>query len=355
MLATARKAPWSRPARARVGAPAVLALVLLAGAGPLPLRLPAAGAQEAPPPDRTLAVLHEAGTVTAVHTLAVGAPPVWGDSRVIQLVPEGELVAPGDTLLVLANERFAARLEEASGQLAVQQKVLTSLATEHRASAVARANAITKARLAREAAELAEHNERFAAPVARERAALSRQQAEIDLVRARQDSAAQARLDSLERARAELQDDRLRARVRRYRSYLDQLVVTAPAAGLVVYHRERTEEGVEVVRIGDTVSWGQHLLDITDVSALQVEMQVHERDRGRVHPGQTVIAVPDAYPDRRVRGEVTRVQSLPLAAEAGRVARRFLVTARLEPPAADLWPGMSVRATIHLEDPHARQ
>ena len=349
----------SRPHRGRlrlpvapgpVAAAVALTATLLAGAG-APARADApAGAT---PPIRTLATLQESGTVAAVHSVAVGAPPVWGDSRVMVLVPEGELVAPGDTLVVLANERFADALVEVSGDLAVQDKVLASLVTEHRASATAAANAITKARLAREAAELAEDNQRFAAPLERERAALSRRQAEIDLARAIQDSTAQARLDSLERASAVIRHQRLEARVERYRNYLDQLVVTAPAAGMVVYHRERGDEGVQVVRVGDTVSWGQHLLDITDVSALQIEMQVHERDRGRIQPGQRVAAVPEAYPDRTVSGRVTSVQSLPLDAEAGAVSRRFLVTARLDDPGRDLWPGMSVRATIFLEDPHA--
>ncbi len=329
---------------------AAVTVLLFALAGPV---LADGSSSGAPPPERVLATLQEAGTISAVRSVAVGAPPVWGDSRVMVLVPEGELVAPGDTLLVLANERFADALVEVSGDLTVQDLVLASLVTEHRASATAAANAITKARLAREAAELAEHNQRFAAPLERERAALSRRQAEIDLARAIQDSMAQARLDSLERARADIRHQRLEARSNRYRNYLDQLVVTAPAAGMVVYHRERSDEGVQVVRIGDTVSWGQHLLDITDVSALQVEMQVHERDRGRIQPGQRVTAVPEAYPDRTVSGRVTSVQSLPLDAEAGAVARRFLVTARLDHPGQDLWPGMSVRATIHLEDSHA--
>jgi len=328
---------------------AAVSVLMAALAGPVL----ADGSSGAPSPDRTLATLQEAGTISAVRSVAVGAPPVWGDSRVMALVPEGELVASGDTLVVLANERFADALVEVSGDLAVQDLVLASLVTEHRASATAAANAITKAQLAREAAELAEHNQRFAAPLERERAALSRRQAEIDLARAIQDSLAQARLDSLERARADIRHQRLEARRNRYRNYLDQLVVTAPAAGMVVYHRERSDEGVQVVRIGDTVSWGQHLLDITDVSALQVEMQVHERDRGRIQAGQRVTAVPEAYPDRTVSGRVTSVQSLPLDAEAGAVARRFLVTARLDHPGQDLWPGMSVRATIHLEDSHA--
>jgi hypothetical protein len=108
-----------------------------------------------------------------------------------------------------------------------------------------------------------------------------------------------------------------------------------------------------VIRLGDTVGWNQHLLDITDVTVLQVEMQVHERDRGRVRVGQRVTAAPDAYPERRYPGRVTRVQQLPLPAETGAVSRTFLLTAVLDDVDPYLKPGMSVRATIDLEEPDA--
>lgn len=299
--------------------------------------------------------LHEAGTVAAVNTVAVTSPPVWGDSRVIDLIPEGTMVTAGDTLVVLTNERFEDALREVTADFAVQQKVLVSVEAEHASHELASRNAITKAHLAMEAAELAEENQRFAADLERQQAALGRRQAGIALTRALQDSVAQAGLDSLALARALLQSQRLEQRMQSYQGYLDQLVITAPAAGMVVYRRERTEDGVQVLRLGDTVNWNQHLLDVTDVATLQVQCEVHERDRGRVQVGQRVIAAPDAYPGRTYSGRVTSVQPLPLAAEAGAVARTFLVSALLDHVDRDLRPGMSVRATIVLEDMHAER
>ena len=122
---------------------------------------------------------------------------------------------------------------------------------------------------------------------------------------------------------------------------------------MVVYHRERSDEGVSVAHVGDEVNWSQHLLDVTDVSTLQIEFPVHERDRGRVHAGQRVTAVPEAYPDRTYAGRITTVQTLPEADESDAVARQFRVTALLDGVDGDLMPGMSVRATIELEDDHA--
>ncbi len=305
---------------------------------------------ECPQPESRL---YEAGTVAAVNTSAVASPPIGGGCKIVFLADEGTVVAAGDTLVVLENERIGSLLREVQADAGVQDLVVAGVAAENASHALAAHNAIAKARLDRESADLAEQKQRFSAPLDRERAALGRRLAEFALARALQDSAAQGGLDSLARAQAVIQREKLRARTARYQGYLDMLVITAPAAGMVVYHRERSDEGVSVVHLGDEVNWSQHLLDVTDVSTLQIEFPVHERDRGRVRPGQRVTAVPEAYPDRTYAGRITAVQTLPEAEEADAVARRFRVTALLDGVDGDLMPGMSVRATIELEDDHA--
>jgi len=309
-----------------------------------------AGAADAQAPTQ----LHEAGTVSAVNTVAVHSPRIGG-SKITFLADEGTVAAAGDTLVVLENERISNLLRQVSADADVQVLAVAGVEAENASRALAAHNAILKSRLARETAVLAEEKQRFASALDRERAALSRKLADIALVRAVQDSAAQAGLDSLSLARARIQQERLEARRIRYQGYLDMLVVTAPAAGMVVYHRERSESGVSVPRLGDEVNWSEYLLDLTDVSTLQIDMEIHERDRGRVRVGQRVTAVPEAYPDRTYTGRIVAVQQLPQALETDVVARSFPVTALLDGVDGDLMPGMSVRATIELEDVHAQR
>lgn len=296
-----------------------------------------------------MVALHEAGTVTAVHTVAVNGPMVWGDSRIARIIAEGVYVELGDTLIVVANERLDSRLESVGSELAVQRLVLASLDAKLTAHSIAAANAITKSRLSHELSALAEENQRFGSEQARLAARLRRRQSDIDLALAIGDSVAQAHLDSLELARTRLRADRLEARLERIRLYVAQLIVLSPATGMVVYHRERTEEGIKVARVGDQVEYNQHLLDITDLSALEAEVLVHERDRWRLVVGQPVLVEPDAFPERLYTGRLARVLSLPVSAETGRVSRQFTAYARLDSVDAFLRPGMSVRVTIDLE------
>lgn len=304
--------------------------------------------------ESTLVQLCEAGTVTAVHTVAVNGPMVWGACRVVQLMPEGEYVVQGDTLAVVANEQLDSYLEQVVNSLAVQRQVLASLEPKIAAHTISAANAITKSRLSWELALLAEENQRYGSEQARADARLSRQMADINLARALEDSVIQTKLDSLELARTQLRVDRLESRVTRYQLYVEQLIVMSPADGMVVYHRERSEEGIKVIRVGDQVEYNQHLIDITDISMFEAEVLVHERDRWRLVPGQPVTLEPDAYPERHYFGRVHRVLSLPVAAESGRVSRQFMAYARLDSVDEFLRPGMSVRVTIDLEADHAQ-
>jgi len=293
--------------------------------------------------------LHEAGTVVAAHTNPVSSPVAFGGALLISwLIPEGTIVAEGDTIIRFDATRFLEYTEQAAGDLAAQQQRVASLQSVAASHATATGNAIAKTALATELAALDLENQRFESEVTRERATLAMQQAEIDLRQARGDSMAQAVLDSLELAGATLQAERLQARLARLQYYVDQMTVVARADGMVVHHRERTEEGVKIYRAGDEVGRQVHLLDITDVTAMKVEFTVHERDRWRLLPGQKVEVALDAYPEHRYPGTLELVERMPLVAEEGSVARQFKAVADLQDIGPRLRPGMSARVTIDV-------
>ncbi|MFH2052227.1 MAG: HlyD family efflux transporter periplasmic adaptor subunit [bacterium] len=306
------------------------------------------------PPPRT--ELYEAGEIVAATTIPVNSPPSWGGGqRILRMIPEGTIVSPGDTLLVFDDSRMRTYIDRTAGDLAAQVLKTGSLEASHESNLQSSAGAVAKASLAHEMARLDLHNQRFEALVVQERARLSMAQAVIDLAQARRDSTAQAHLDSLNLAGSRLQEDRLRARMQRYRSFADALVVVSDWPGMVVYHRERTEEGVKVLRVGDEVSGQVHVLDVTDTSVLKVRFTVHELDRWRLAPGQQAQVVLDAYPDLPFAATLEEVQRMPLAAEEGSLTRRFAVLAVLHEPTPEVRPGMSARVAIRIGESREHQ
>ncbi len=301
-------------------------------------------------------VQYEAGEIVAASTIPVNSPPSWGGGqRILRMIPEGTIVSPGDTLLVFDDSRMRTYIDQAAGDLAAQALKSGSLEATHESNLQSAAGGVAKSRLAHELAGLDLRNQRFEAPVVQERARLDMAQSEIDLAQARRDSTAQAHLDSLNLAGSRLQEDRLRARMQRYRSYAEALVVVADWPGMVVYHRERTEEGVKVLRVGDEVPGQVHVLDITDTSVLKVRFTVHELDRWRLAPGQQAQVVLDAYPERSFAATLEEVQRMPLAAEEGSLTRRFEVLAVIHEPAPEVRPGMSARVAIQIGESREHQ
>lgn len=60
-------------------------------------------------------------------------------------------------------------------------------------------------------------------------------------------------------------------------------------------------------RAGDALREGDDVLTIVDLDNAYLRVAVDERDIGRVTPGQAVRMVFDAYPDRRLEGQVWRI------------------------------------------------
>lgn len=126
------------------------------------------------------------------------------------------------------------------------------------------------------------------------------------------------------------------------RDTLAKTTIRSPMDGIVT--ARRVEEG-EVAVIGVQNSPGTVLLTISDMSAVEAELEVDETSIPNVKLGQEARVRLDAYPNQTFRGVVAEVGSSPLV-NAANQAIKFLVKVRLEDPPADIKPGLSARADI---------
>ncbi|MGH7447560.1 MAG: efflux RND transporter periplasmic adaptor subunit [Longimicrobiales bacterium] len=118
-----------------------------------------------------------------------------------------------------------------------------------------------------------------------------------------------------------------------------QFVVTAPFGGVVVeMHATR----------GEVVGPTDHLFTIADLSRVWIELDVYERDLGRVAVGQPVSVTTTAYGDRVFPGMIVYIGSVV-------DVQKRTVQARVEVPNPDgaLKPGMFARADIAVDATNA--
>ncbi len=126
------------------------------------------------------------------------------------------------------------------------------------------------------------------------------------------------------------------------RDQLAKTTIRSPMDGVVT--ARRVEEG-EVAVIGIQNSPGTVLLQISDMSVVEAEIEVDETSIPNVVLGQEVRVRLDAYPNKTFRGTVTEVASSPILSGVNQ-AIKFEVKVRLDAPPVGIKPGLSARADI---------
>lgn len=261
------------------GGAGALILILLAGwllwGGPRTFTVQTAMARmEAAAARGGQVILQATGYVTARRAATVSSKVTGKIMQV--LVEEGDRVEQGQVVAVLDESNTRQELQLAESQLQ---------------SARARVNE-TRALLQEAEAALKRARELAA------RQLISR--AELDNAEAAQKSlAAQLQTRLAEVTTAENQ-------VQLRRQFLEDLIIRAPFAGVVVAKNAQPGEIISPVSAGGGFT-RTGICSLVDMSSLEIEVDVNEAYIDRIQPDQTVQAVLDAYPEWRIPAKVNAV------------------------------------------------
>jgi multidrug resistance efflux pump len=305
-----------------------------------PIPAPAGRAAVATAPGQV--VLESKGYIIPVHQIQV-SPKVSG--MVLELhFEEGKQVKKGDVLARLETVDYEADRNRARAQLDAAWQRFLEVWTGNRPDEIRQAKAeLEEARATREQLyldwkrsanlpkttvsmkdyELAESSYKAAdRRVARMEAAYN-----LMLEGARQERILLAWAE-IEQAAADLTKAQWR---------LDNCVVRAPVTGTIL--TKKAEEGNIVNPVAFNVA--ASLCDMADLSDLEVDLNIQERDIANVFKGQRCIIRPEAFPGREYKGHVSRL--MPIADRAkGAVPVRVKVNVPREEEGKYLKPEMSV-------------
>ena len=143
------------------------------------------------------------------------------------------------------------------------------------------------------------------------------------------------------------QVDQARAGLREARDQLAKTVLRSPMAGQVT--RVAVEEG-EVAVPGTFSRETGLLMTVSDLSVIQVSVQVDETDVVRLHLGDSTEITIDAFPDTTFTGRVTEISHsavrLGIGGTGGDRAVDYDVEITLDNPPPDVRPDLSATAKI---------
>jgi HlyD family secretion protein len=291
-------------------------------------------------------VLTASGYVVAHHKIAVGAK-VMG--RVAWIgVEKGDTVQSGQVLVRLEDSEFRAQLNQAKANLAAAQARLDQLRTGSRPeeklkdrAAVIQAEANWK----NAEAEYQRTESLYRSGVA-SKAELDRTLAQRDSAAALVQAARQAsamtdigpRKEEIRAAEAAVAQ--MQAAVDYANTQLAATEIRSPVSGTVL---ARTVEPGEMVSPSAFGGSGTRtsVVDLADLTDLQVELDISQVDFARLKPGQRAEIIPDAYPNLRFNGFIEEI-----APEANRAKSTVQVKVKVENPNEQLRPEMNARVNF---------
>jgi HlyD family secretion protein len=274
----------------------------------------------------------ETGDLRAQDQVTISAAT---DKQILWLVPEGQWVEEGDTLIKFESEKYIISRGEAESAVVAAKADLIGAESDYEA-AQAQEEAARKNYEA--LPELAKKGFIQESEVEQARLTHMELQSKTRAFRAAVD-AARAQVERAERA-LEQQERKLR-----------QGVVLAPRAGLVVYATTGDEGNQRKITVGMTPFEGMDLMYLPDISSMIVETEISEVDLSRVKPGLAAEIRLDAYPDAVFKGEVIFIADLAkrkISRITGKAtgAKVFDVTVKVLDKDRRLKPGLT--ATVDL-------
>jgi HlyD family secretion protein len=147
----------------------------------------------------------------------------------------------------------------------------------------------------------------------------------------------------LDLANAEAQVVTSRVSVENARIAVDDTDIRAPISGTIIF--KPVEKGQVITSPTQDFSGGTMLLQMADLSAVQIRSLVDETDIGKVRPGMTASVLVAAYPNQPFPGEVIKIE--PQAVVEQNVTM-FAVLISIQNPDGLLMPGMNAEVEISI-------
>ena len=293
----------------------------------------------------------EGGEVQAADGEVITSPRIGGRLKITDIAPEGSLVKIGDLVIRFDPAQFIDDMSNREAQLLEAQSNFEKAKAQRNQRLADLKRRIEQQEAALRLAELNLERQRFASPIDLEQARIKMEKAHRSLAEAREDSTAQEVINRVDFQSHQLNIARRQLRFDRARSNYERTQVHATKPGIVVY-RKISKPGAQEeskVTIGDNI-WGGHaLIDLPDLSKMQVRCLVGEMDIKRMEIGQKTSIRLEAFPGPIFRGVVSHIAPMATPQPGARDIRVFEMLIDISEEDNRLKPGMSAEVAVVIE------
>lgn len=295
--------------------------------------------------------INSKGEIKAIDSYVIKAPAnIWGNARIVRMVPEGEFVNPGDFLIQFDAAEFTQRLQETQNALETAEANHESKLANIKKQMADMASQLKIEEYNLEQTRLRAMNAIYEAENKRKEIEYTLKKAEITYRQLIEKIDASKRINAASLRQSELQVEQAMIKLQKAREDLKKLTLISPTSGLVVYKEIWDGSGeMSKVKVGSSPWRGQPLLDIPDQSGMKVVTTVNEVDISRLRIGLPVKIKLDAIADTIYTGELAVIAAL---AHRDRRTKKniFDVEVTINEPDECLKPGMSASCQIIVDE-----
>ncbi|MCB9742101.1 MAG: efflux RND transporter periplasmic adaptor subunit [Alphaproteobacteria bacterium] len=290
------------------------------------------------------------GELKAVNSVTIATPDLDGQNKITYVVEEGSRVSEGDVVVRFDTTDLEEKLAQYLNELEIAETKIEQKQAQLAVRLTDLDNEITRAELSLERAKMRLTDSETVPRVERESARIDVKEFTLAVERAIS-SRESARLEGeSELALLQLDATRAERRVERIRKQIDSCDVKAPANGLVILPEIWKGGSRGPIAVGDTVWSGSTLMELPDLSEMEVVAWVHEVDAAKAAQGQSAEIVIDAHPEPAHAGEVKRVADLAVKRERDSAVKHLKVTIAIPESQPQMKPGMTVRAELLVSE-----
>lgn len=295
-----------------------------------------------------LVSLTESGELKAKRSNMILAPRIRTELKITYIIPEGTNVEAGDVVLKFDPSEALNRLRDAQAQYELALSDKEKLIANQQSAEAQSESSLKSAQLSLELSKLQLQQMKFEAPAEQQKSRLQFMKDSLSYNQTLQEFKSKIIIRKSELARMEVEISQKRSNLEKAQKEVDELTLTAPTRGLIVYETNyRTEQKFKV---GDTPWAGQSVITLPDLFEMESVTSVNEVDVSKVSVGLPVTVKLDAFQDTSFTGKISSVAKLGKKKSNESSIKTFDIIVDIIGQSEKLKPGMSTNNKIVIKE-----